>query len=153
MNTHQDKQNLNCGRLPIYSHRAAFPARIAHRFSTAERDPTVLTTRFLPFDLDVTRHVVARKPANTYRPIDRLRFLATKPGRRCGLATGFSQYFLLWTLYKSSNIACVLHHRYGSIRPENRIFRVNARWHGDSWRFRGVPQRMNRSPDSTAVSS
>ena len=60
-------------------------ARIAYRFSTAETNPPALTTHFLPFDLDVTRHAAARKPANKYRHISRLRSLATKPGEISGL--------------------------------------------------------------------
>jgi len=64
-------------------------ARIAHRFSTAETDSTALTTLFLPFNLDVTRHAVARKSANKYRHIDRLRSLATKLVRHPGSCHDF----------------------------------------------------------------
>ena len=68
------------------SHARRFDlARIAHRLSAAETDPAALTTLFLPFDLDVFQHAVARKSANKYRHINRLRSLAAKPGERYGL--------------------------------------------------------------------
>ena len=61
------------------------PARIDHQLSTATTDTVTLTRLFLPFDLDVTGHAVARKLSKKYRHSNRLHRLATKFGERCGL--------------------------------------------------------------------
>ena len=59
--------------------------RIAHHQSTAASDPATLTELFLTFDLDVTRHAVARKSVKKFRHSNRLHRLATIRGERCGL--------------------------------------------------------------------
>ena len=65
-------------------------ARIAHQISTATADKATLTELFLPFDLDVTRHAVARKPAKKSRHSNRFHRLATKPDEITGLTAVLS---------------------------------------------------------------
>ena len=59
--------------------------RLSHRISTTASDPATLTRLLLPFDLNVTGHAVARKPAKKSCHSNRLHRLVTKPDEITGL--------------------------------------------------------------------
>ncbi len=56
-------------------------------FAGKTADKATLTRLFSTFDLDATRHPVARKPSNKSRHSNLLHRLATQSGERCGLRT------------------------------------------------------------------
>ena len=60
-------------------------ARLSRRLSTATADKATLTRLFSTFDLNVTRHAVARKSSKKYRHSNLLHRLATKSGELSGL--------------------------------------------------------------------